>query len=163
MSKFFAAQNEAYDWLHKTPMEEVAKMVAPILVDSHMDGLRPALKRISPGVPTVATVDKTTYTTTMKTDGRRPVSSKRRLPFEKSVDNTFAARGERGGYSKEEPPRPHSSRRGISRSSLARAVCVVALKGVDLTVHGRRDRRSGGAERLRQDDLPQQRVRTAAV
>ena len=28
LRKFFAAQNEAYDWLHSTPMEEVAKVVA---------------------------------------------------------------------------------------------------------------------------------------
>ena len=46
LRNFFAAQNEAYDWLHSTPMEEVAKVVAPIFFgDSNMDALVPALKR----------------------------------------------------------------------------------------------------------------------
>lgn len=90
LRKFFAAQNEAYDWLHKTPMEEVAKVVAPILGDSNMDALIPALKRNLSGVPTVATVDKATFENSMKTMVQTGLF-KEAMPFEKSVDNTFAA------------------------------------------------------------------------
>jgi sulfonate transport system substrate-binding protein len=90
LRKFFAAQNEAYDWLHKTPMEEVAKVVAPILGDSNMDALIPALKRNLSGVPTVATVDKATFENSMKTMVQTGLF-KEGMPFEKSVDNTFAA------------------------------------------------------------------------
>lgn len=90
MTKFFAAQNEAFDWLHKTPMEEVAKVVAPILGDSNMDALIPALKRNLSGVPTVATVDKATFDSSMKTMVATGIF-KETMPFEKSVDNTFAA------------------------------------------------------------------------
>ncbi len=90
LRKFFAAQNEAYDWLHKTPMEEVAKVVAPILGDSNMDALVPALKRNLTGVPTAATVDKATFESSMKTMVDIGLF-KKAMPFEKSVDNSFAA------------------------------------------------------------------------
>jgi NitT/TauT family transport system substrate-binding protein len=90
LRRFFAAQNEAYDWLHSTPMEEVAKVVAPILGDSNMDTLVPALKRNLGGVPTVATVDQPTFDNTMKTMVQTGLF-KEMLPFAKSVDNTFAA------------------------------------------------------------------------
>lgn len=90
LRKFFAAQNEAYDWLHKTPMEEVAKVVASILGDSNMDTLVPALKRNLGGVPTVATVDQPTFDNTMNTMVQTGLF-KEAMPFAKSVDNTFAA------------------------------------------------------------------------
>lgn len=90
LRKFFAAQNEAYAWLHSTPMEEVAKVVAPILGDSNMDTLVPALKRNLGGVPTVATVDQATFDNTMKTMVQTGLF-KEALPFAKSVDNSFAA------------------------------------------------------------------------
>jgi len=90
LRKFFAAQNEAYDWLHSTPMEEVAKVVAPILGDSNMDALVPALKRNLGGVPTVATVDQPTFDNTMNTMVQTGLF-KEALPFSKSVDNTYAA------------------------------------------------------------------------
>jgi NitT/TauT family transport system substrate-binding protein len=90
LRNFFAAQNEAYEWLHKTPMEEVAKVVAPILGDSNMDTLVAALKRNLGGVPTVATVDQSTFDNTMKTMVQTGLF-KEALPFGKSVDNTFAA------------------------------------------------------------------------
>jgi NitT/TauT family transport system substrate-binding protein len=90
LRKFFAAQNEAYDWLHSTPMEEVAKVVAPILGDSNMDALVPALKRNLGGVPVVATVDQATFDNTMKTMVQTGLF-KEALPFAKSVDNTYAA------------------------------------------------------------------------
>jgi sulfonate transport system substrate-binding protein len=90
LHNFFAAQNEAYEWLHNTPMEEVAKVVAPILGDSNMDTLVPALKRNLGGVPTVATVDQSTFDNTMNTMVQTGLF-KEALPFAKSVDNTFAA------------------------------------------------------------------------
>jgi len=90
LRKFFAAQNEAYDWLHKTPMEEVAKAVAPIVGESNMDVLVDALKRNLGGVPTVATVDEPTYNVTMKNLIDIGVF-KDAIPFAKSVDNSFAA------------------------------------------------------------------------
>jgi ABC-type nitrate/sulfonate/bicarbonate transport system substrate-binding protein len=90
LRKFFAAQNEAYDWLHSTPMEEVAKVVAPILGDSNMDALVPALKRNLAGVPAVATVDQATFESSMRTMVQTGLF-KEALPFAKSVDNTYAA------------------------------------------------------------------------
>ena len=90
LRRYFAAQNEAYDWLHSTPMEEVAKVVAPILGDSNMETLVPALKRNLGGVPTVATVDQPTFDNTMKTMVQTGLF-KEALPFAKSVDNTYAA------------------------------------------------------------------------
>ena len=90
LKKFMAAQNEAYDWLHKTPMEEVAKAVAPILGESNMDILVIALKRNLGGVPTVATVDQATFDNTMKTMVETGLF-KEAIPFAKSVDNTYAA------------------------------------------------------------------------
>jgi len=90
LRKFFAAQNEAYDWLHKTPMEEVAKAVAPIVGESNMDVLVDALKRNLGGVPTVATVDEATFNVTMKNLVETGVF-KEAMPFSKSVDNSFAA------------------------------------------------------------------------
>jgi sulfonate transport system substrate-binding protein len=90
LRNFFAAQNEAYEWLHNTPMEEVAKVVAPILGDSNMDTLVAALRRNLGGVPTVATVDQSTFDNTMNTMVQTGLF-KEALPFAKSVDNTFAA------------------------------------------------------------------------
>jgi NitT/TauT family transport system substrate-binding protein len=90
LRKFFAAQNEAYDWLHKTPMEEVAKAVAPIVGESNMDVLVAALKRNLGGVPTVATVDEATFNVTMKNLVETGIF-KEPIPFSKSVDNSFAA------------------------------------------------------------------------
>jgi hypothetical protein len=90
LRNFFAAQNEAYEWLHNTPMEEVAKVVAPVLGDSNMDTLVAALRRNLGGVPTVATVDQSTFDNTMNTMVQTGLF-KEALPFAKSVDNTFAA------------------------------------------------------------------------
>lgn len=90
MRKFFAAQNEAYAWIHSTSMEEVAKAVAPIVGESNMAVLVPSLKRNLPGVPKIATVDEKTYTATMT----RMVETglfKEAMPFAKSVDNRFGA------------------------------------------------------------------------
>ena len=90
MKKFFAAQNEAYDWIHKTPVEEVAQAVAPIVGESNMTVLAEALKRNLPGVPKIATVDEKTYTSTLA----RMVDTglfKEAIPFAKAVDNRYGA------------------------------------------------------------------------
>jgi NitT/TauT family transport system substrate-binding protein len=90
MRKFFAAQNEAYAWIHSTPMEEVAKAVAPIVGESNMAVLVPSLQRNLAGVPKIATVDEKVFTTTVA----RMVDTglfKEAMPFAKSVDNQFGA------------------------------------------------------------------------
>jgi NitT/TauT family transport system substrate-binding protein len=90
MKKFFAAQNEAFAWIHSTPMEEVAQAVAPIVGESNMAVLVPSLKRNLPGIPKIATVDEKVFTATMT----RMVDTglfKEAMPFAKSVDNRFGA------------------------------------------------------------------------
>jgi len=90
MKKFFAAQNEAFTYIHSTPMEEIAKAVAPIVGESNMDVLVSSLKRNLPGVPKIATVDEKVFTSTMI----RMVETglfKEAMPFAKSVDNRYGA------------------------------------------------------------------------
>ncbi len=90
MKKFFAAQNEAFAYIHSTPMEEIAKAVAPIVGESNMDVLVTSLKRNLPGVPKIATVDEQVFNSTMK----RMVETglyKEAMPFAKSVDNRYGA------------------------------------------------------------------------
>jgi NitT/TauT family transport system substrate-binding protein len=90
MKKFFAAQNEAFAYIHSTPMEEIAKAVAPIVGESNMDVLVASLKRNLPGVPKIATVDEQVFNSTMK----RMVETglyKEAMPFAKSVDNRYGA------------------------------------------------------------------------
>jgi NitT/TauT family transport system substrate-binding protein len=88
LRKFFAAQNEAYAWIHATPIEEVAQIVAPIIGDTNMAILQQSLKRNLPGVPTSALVDEKVYTATM---GRMVDSGlfKEAQPFGRAVDNAF--------------------------------------------------------------------------
>ncbi len=88
LRRFFAAENEAYAWIHNTPMEEVAQAVAPILGGNDISVLVTALKRNLPGVPEIATVDETTFNQTMA----RMVDAglfKETRPFAQSVDNTY--------------------------------------------------------------------------
>jgi NitT/TauT family transport system substrate-binding protein len=88
LRKFFAAQNEAYAWIHQAPIEEVAQTVAPLVGNPNMEILQKALKRMIPGVPKTALVDEKMYTATMK----RMVDTglfTHAQPFAKAVDNSF--------------------------------------------------------------------------
>jgi NitT/TauT family transport system substrate-binding protein len=90
LRKFFDAQNEAYAWIHKAPIEEVAKTVAPLVGNPDMAVLQKALKRMIPGVPKTAKVDEKMYNATMK----RMVDGglfKEARPFDKAVDNSVSA------------------------------------------------------------------------
>jgi NitT/TauT family transport system substrate-binding protein len=90
MRKLFAALNESYAWIHNTPVDEVAKAVAPIVGEANLKVLADALKRNLPVVPKIATVDEKMFTSTMA----RMVDTglfKEAMPFAKSVDNRYGA------------------------------------------------------------------------
>lgn len=88
LRKFFAAQNEAYAWIHSASMEELAQTVAPVVGESNMEILKRSLQRMLPGVPKTAIVDEKIYTATMA----KMVDSglfKEAQPFARAVDNSF--------------------------------------------------------------------------
>lgn len=88
LKKFFAAQNEAYAWIHSVSIEELAQTVAPVVGQANMDILQKALKRMVPGVPKMALVDEKMFTATMK----KMVDAglfKEAQPFARAVDNSF--------------------------------------------------------------------------
>jgi NitT/TauT family transport system substrate-binding protein len=88
LRRFFAAENEAYAWIHAAPIDELAQTVAPIVGESNMAILRQSLKRTLPGVPKIALVDEKVYTATMS----QMVESglfKEAQPFARAVDNAF--------------------------------------------------------------------------
>ncbi|MGP0088640.1 MAG: ABC transporter substrate-binding protein [Xanthobacteraceae bacterium] len=90
LRRFFAAQNEAYAWIHAVSLEEVAQAVAPIVGQADVEILRRSLERIVPGVPRTATVDEQVFTATMN----RMIDSglfKEAQPFARAVDNSFGA------------------------------------------------------------------------
>lgn len=90
MRKFFAALNEAYAWIHSTPMQEVATVVAPIVGAANMAVLVAALRRNLPGVPKIATVDEKVFTRSMAQMVDMGLFEEA-IPFAKSVDNRFGA------------------------------------------------------------------------
>jgi NitT/TauT family transport system substrate-binding protein len=88
LRKFFAAQNEAYAWIHQASIDEVAQIVAPIVAESNATVLQQALKRMLPGVPKTAKVDEQVYTATMAKMVETGLF-KEAQPFARAVDNTF--------------------------------------------------------------------------
>jgi ABC-type nitrate/sulfonate/bicarbonate transport system substrate-binding protein len=88
LRKFFAAENEAYAWIHAATIEELAQTVAPLVGETNMPILKQALKRTLPGVPKTAVVDEKVYAATMS----QMVESglfKEAQPFARAVDNVF--------------------------------------------------------------------------
>ena len=89
LRRFFKAQNEAYAWIHSHSVDELAEAVAPVVGMKNMDILKQALSRTLPGVPTIATVDESLFSRSMKRLVDNGVLEKS-LSFSEAVDNTYA-------------------------------------------------------------------------
>jgi NitT/TauT family transport system substrate-binding protein len=89
LSKFFAALNEADAWLQTAKVEDVAKLVGPLVGESDMPILVASLKRALPGVPKTAEVDEKMFNGTMSEMVETGLF-KDKMPFARSVDNSLS-------------------------------------------------------------------------
>jgi ABC-type nitrate/sulfonate/bicarbonate transport system substrate-binding protein len=89
LRKFFAALNEAYDWLHAQSIDEVARTVAPIAGESNMEALRASVKRALPGVPKTSVVGEHAYTVAAQ-KLHQGGATREVIPFARAVDNSVA-------------------------------------------------------------------------